>query len=333
MMNKIQLLFVLACAGFIVACSETTFTDELPLPEAPANPFDGIDYSENEIPPIEVDSSTFLGLHEYIFSKSCNQPGCHDGTFEPEFPTVQSAYNSLVYHPIIKNYATDPLQYRVQPGDPDASMLWHRLTIHNPPNFEQMPSSGNPLAQRELDLIREWIEAGAPDIYGNLPVLSSVQPTCYGVAAFLPDFGNYRIDTVRGGVIVNPFMAPTSEDVSLWFLYTDVTAAGDTIFGNELMHNMIKFSTDPYDFSDAVELQMELVIFPNLIPSVFSQFSGIPYPHYHNIVVNFEDLGFSPGEIVYMRTYVQDDDHDTPTEIPTSNNEIFILTYFSCVLQ
>ena len=78
------------------ACSDSLITEELPLPETPDNPFDGIDYSVNEIPSIEVDSSTFLGLHTYIFSKACNQPGCHDGTFEPEFPTVQSAYNYLV---------------------------------------------------------------------------------------------------------------------------------------------------------------------------------------------------------------------------------------------
>ncbi|MBK7268515.1 MAG: hypothetical protein IPI07_03030, partial [Flavobacteriales bacterium] len=31
--------------------------------------------------------------------------GCHDGTFEPEFRTIASAYNSLVYHPVIANDA------------------------------------------------------------------------------------------------------------------------------------------------------------------------------------------------------------------------------------
>ena len=96
---------------------------------------------------------------------------------------------------------------------------------------------------------------------------------------------------------------------------------------------MIRLSDDPYDFSGASDMQMQVVSFPNLIPSVFSQFIGFPVPYYQTISVNFSNLGFAPGDIVYMRTYVQDSDHDEPTEIPTGNNEIYLLTYFSCVLQ
>ena len=331
MLKKISLYSFLLFAFF--ACSESLITDDIPPPDPPANPFDDIDYSENEVPHIPVDSNTFLGLHQYIFSKACNQPACHDGTFEPEFRTVESAYNSLVYHQVTKNYDTNPQPYRVTPYEPDQSMMWDRLTIHNPPNFEQMPSSGIPLGQKELDLIEDWIASGAPDIYGNLPVLSSIQPTSYGVAAYLPDFNDFRIDTARGGLFFNPFMAPAAEDITLWFLYLDVTPAGDTIFGSELTHNTIKLSTDLYDFSNAVELQMENVLLPNLIPSVFSQPAGIPLPYYHTITLKPEDLDFEPGDIVYMRTYVQDEDHDEPTEIPTANNELVILSYFSMVLQ
>ncbi|MCB0618974.1 MAG: hypothetical protein KDC41_09780, partial [Saprospiraceae bacterium] len=63
------------------------------------------------------------------------------------------------------------------PGEPAASMLYHRLTIQNPPNFERMPASGNPLPDNLLQLIEEWIENGAPDIYGNLPMQTSAQPS------------------------------------------------------------------------------------------------------------------------------------------------------------
>ncbi|MCB0703760.1 MAG: hypothetical protein KDC34_00555 [Saprospiraceae bacterium] len=332
-MTKNHLLLLSLFCLLVFACSESLVTNEDPLPDPPENPFDGIDYSENEIPQIEVDSATFLGLHTYIFSQACNQPGCHDGTFEPEFRTVQSAYNSLVYHDIKKNYDVDPLPYRVTPGEPENSMIWHRLTMHNPPNFEQMPSSGIPLGQHELDLIQNWIEAGAPDIYGNLPSLSSVQPTALGLAAYLPDFNDFRVDTARGGVFFNPFMTLAAEDMELWFLYIDETPAGDTIFGNELTYNKIQFSDDPYDFSNAVELQMQVVLIPNFISSVFSQEVGFPIPYYQTITVNPASLGFAPGDIVYMRTYVQDSDHDTPTEIPTAANEIYIQTYFSCILQ
>ncbi|MBR9922733.1 MAG: hypothetical protein GYB31_18030 [Bacteroidetes bacterium] len=332
-MKNSKLILFLLLGLLVYACSESLQTDELPLPDPPDNPFDGVDYSINEVPEIEIDSNTFLGLHHYIFSKACNQPGCHDGTFEPEFRTVQSAYNSLVYHPIIKNYETDPLPWRVTPEEPENSMMWHRLTMHNPPNFEQMPSSGIPLGQAELDRIEDWIESGAPDIYGNLPMLSSLQPTSYGLAAYLPGLNDYRVDTIRGGIFYNPFATLAEEDLELWFLYTDVTPAGDTIFGNQLSYNKIQFSEDAYDFSNAIELDLQLEAFPNLVPSVFSQPAGFPLPYYHTITVNPASLGFEAGDIIYMRTYVQDSDHDEPTEIPTSSNEYYILSYFACVLQ
>ena len=87
---------IIAVAFF--ACKE----DRSYVPaEDPANPFDTVTYS-TPIPNVPIDSQSFLGLHQYIFSTTCAVPGCHDGAFEPDFRTVQSAYNTLVLHRVEK---------------------------------------------------------------------------------------------------------------------------------------------------------------------------------------------------------------------------------------
>ncbi len=334
-MKKLSYLFVLGLL-LAYACSDSLSESVIDPPDAPFNPFDTVNYDVSMIPEIEVDSHTILGLHYHIISKRCNQPGCHDGSFEPDYRTVQSTYSTLVYHGIEKNYVKqrdglDPLLYRVMPGEPDQSMLYHRIT-QDRPQFEQMPSSGIPLEQREIDLIREWIENGAPDIYGKPATYSSIQPICYGLLAYNEQ--GQRLDSIRGNFEFNPFLVrPSDGAITLWFLYLDVNPARDTLFGNALTHNKIKISNDAYDFSNAVELDMTVPLFPKLEPSAFSQPLGFPVPYYQNITFNPADYGFGVGDIVYLRTYVQDSDHSSPTELPESEMQFVLLTYFSFVIQ
>lgn len=336
---KKSFFFITGLAVLVFACSESTTQTDI-TPDPPHNPFDDIDYNSGVIPVAPVDSNTFLGLHTYILSKSCNQPACHDGTFEPDYRTVQSSYNTLVYHPITKNYdpaadGRNPLAYRVAPGDLDQSMIYHRLTMHNPPNFERMPSSGNPIPDKEIQLIADWIEAGAPDIYGNLPMPTSRQPLGFGMLAYLPDFFDLRIDTFRlDDNYLNPFIFPTGQDeMDIWFGFIDYDFEGTPSFGNTLSFNKIKFSTNPYDFSDAIEMDLEVVNDPQLIPSVFSQPNPDPLPYYQKITVNPASMGFSSEDIVYMRTYVKDDDHNEATESPADASQLIVKLHFSFYVQ
>jgi len=314
----------------IYACSETTSEVTIET-EAPENPFDGVDYSTGTNEMMPPDSSTFLGLHTYIFSSSCNQPACHDGTFEPDFRTVQSAYNSLVRHPINKNYdlaidGRNPLPYRVTPGKPDASMMWHRLTMHNPPNFEQMPSSGIALSQAKIDLIEAWILDGAKDIYGNEPMQTSHQPFSFGVLAYL---NNFRIDTIRPGSPFNSFQTLDNQEMELLFGYLDYDLNGDFKFGNTLTFNKLKLSLNPFDFSNAIELDLEVLPVPILMNSVFSQPDANTFPYYQRVSFNPNDLGFSAGDLVFMRSYIQDEDHDEVTENPQADTQVALQLYFS----
>lgn len=326
-------ILILLCVGLLVACGDSFTENVIPPDEMDTfNPFDTITYPDEMVPDIEVDSTSFLGLHTYIFSRSCNQPACHDGTFEPDFRTVQSAYNTLVLHPPKKNFASNPLPYRVMPGNPQESMMYRRITEHNPPNFEQMPSSGIPLEDHLIANVKTWIENGAKDIYDRDPMQSSVQPTSFGLVAF--NEAEDRIDTNRGGNNFNPFQVTQQDGViTAWFFYLDVTPAQDTVYGNTLEYNKIQFSNNPVDFSEAKEFDLEKVLFPLLEDSVFSIPLGFNLPFYHKIEIDPYSLGFSPGEVIYMRTYVQDSDHDEPTEIPESDSQFALQTYFAFLLM
>lgn len=317
---------------FFFSCKEKVSTTVLDVNQTePFNPFDTINYNTGNEINVPIDSSSFLGLHTHIFSKRCNQPACHDGTFEPDFRTVLSSYNTLVYHPIVKNYETDPLLYRVEPGASNSSMLFHRLTIDNPPNFESMPSSGIPLPADQIQLINNWILNGAKDMFGNNPVQTSLQPACYGIVAF-EYLGNdtLRVDTLRQGQNIDPFVVSGNTELDLWFLFIDRNVNEDYILGNELSYNKIKISRDAYDFTNAITLDLDIdLLNPLIINSIFSEPAGNDFPHYQHLVFNPSNYGFNSGDRLFIRTYVQDADHNFPTEIPKEESPFYIQSYFS----
>ena len=329
-MKIFSIIILLFIGTIIYSCDGTTTTTEIEL-EPIFNPYDTISSTDTAMTSPVVDSTSFLGLHYHIFSKRCNQPACHDGTFEPDFRTVQSAYNSLVFHEVIKNTPNDDFPYRVTPNDASLSMMYKRISEHQPPNFEQMPSSGIPLSDRQIELIKNWINNGAKDIYANDASQTSTQPNCYGLAAFLPSFNNQRIDTIRVDGRFSSFYAPADQSVNMWFLYVDINENGDETLGNILTYNTIKFSTNPYDFSNVPELN--LIMGFSAIGSIFSELISYQFPYYQNINFKPSDYGFAAGDVVYMRTYVQDSDHSFPTEIPKDNTPFYLHAYFSMVLQ
>ena len=132
-MWKPTLLFVLLL-GILGACTETT---ENPFDNSgPTTPID-----TTEVP---LDLNSIAGLHAEVIVPTCANSGCHDGTFEPDFRTIESTYNTLVYHPIIKNDPMGTYEYRVVPGDPDASQFMARLTYDIDGNSGVMPLGRRP---------------------------------------------------------------------------------------------------------------------------------------------------------------------------------------------
>ncbi|MDD9971050.1 MAG: hypothetical protein OXR73_32735, partial [Myxococcales bacterium] len=52
---------------------------------------------------------------------------------------------------------------RVTAGDPDTSLLMEKLEEAMPSCGGQMPPGGEPLPAEEIERIRSWIAAGAPN--------------------------------------------------------------------------------------------------------------------------------------------------------------------------
>jgi hypothetical protein len=157
------LFFALIMSFVLINCTEDDF---------PLNPYDGIDYGNTTLVIDTVSSTSFVKLHRDVLGPSCNVMGCHDGSFEPDFRTVESAYNTLVYHTIIKNNLAEDFTYRVVPGDTALSVLHERLTNCCFVNTnDRMPQDniGNALPEADLDAVTAWILEGAKDITGAIP--------------------------------------------------------------------------------------------------------------------------------------------------------------------
>ena len=77
--------------------------------------------------------------------------------------TKGKSYDSLVNQPTFQLPDTAPKR-RVAPGDPDASYVIQKI-VSAPPKFgKRMPFDGPPfLSQSDIQLIRSWIAAGAPN--------------------------------------------------------------------------------------------------------------------------------------------------------------------------
>ena len=120
-----------------------------------------------------LDPAGIAGLHQNVFQKTCANSGCHDGTFEPDFRTIESTYNTLVDQPVIKNDPQGSFNYRVVPGNAEASQLMARLTYDIDGNSGVMPLVIEPDSdwavnkETHIQNIRSWINDGAKDVFGN----------------------------------------------------------------------------------------------------------------------------------------------------------------------
>jgi hypothetical protein len=99
-----------------------------------------------------------------IFTANCALSGCHAGA-SPQLGQNLSAGNA--YASIVDVPSQEvPVLDRVEPGDPDRSYLVNKIegTAAAVGGVEtRMPLGQDPLPQSDIDLIRAWIAAGAPN--------------------------------------------------------------------------------------------------------------------------------------------------------------------------
>lgn len=279
-------MLLISCAFLINSCTKETDT--------PTNPYDNVDYNTDTTQEPTPDPISIIGLHKNIFSPRCAIPGCHDGTFEPDFRTVQSTYSTLVYQPVNKFSVNgvDSFDFRVIPTNVTGSFLHERLTTST---SDYMPSNGNKLSAEQISQIDQWITDGAKDEFGNVPVKPNNLPTMLGYAAFDSSI-TQRLDTIRkDGISYNPFIVQQNKNFILLFVMED-----DETPVSQFTFNKLKISTSKDNFTSATTYN-----------ATYINFFGFEVWQ-----VNLNSNAFTPGQDYYFRYYVNDGNHANNLEYP-----------------
>jgi len=286
----------------------------------PANPYDNVPPQPTDsVTLFKPDPKSFEGLHAYIFKPTCANSGCHDGTFEPDYRTILSTYNTLVYHPIVKNDPSNSYQYRVVPGDLSKSILYNRLTKDIDGQSGIMPLVVDPNSDWEakkaeyINNIKEWIENGAKDIFGNTPSLNNNAPQIQGVIGKTAGYLD-RNDSGQGALKV----LESETQLDIYFAFSD-----DKTLPQQLTNAKIRFSKNPDDFATAIDHPLQLLG----TPVNYKGYYGPNVDYYHKITINPKDYAILK-ETVYFRVYVTDSS-GKETEIPTKEGAYYIKNYFS----
>lgn len=291
----------------------------------PPNPYDSIVYPTPPAPIDTLNPNSIVAIHRDILRPSCSVPGCHDGSFEPDFRTVQSSTSTLVYAPIIKNNADSAFTYRVVPYDTAQSVLHERLTnccFVNQNDRMPQDNIGVPLETEYITRIENWIMGGAKNMFGQVAQYPNQAPQIgfYAVvdtfelntviaaanAGFPLSAETNRID----GIYYNPFILNANQNFAMLIaVEDDSTALGS------LEVNKLKFSYDPDDFSPTAPGYQERT----------AQF--ISYPGFEIWYVQLNTSLFNADEVVYMRYYVSDG--ESTTEMPRDEMVIQYKTFWS----
>jgi len=296
-MIRKKIFLVAAALLFIFSCEKD---------KEPANPYDDVNYDTDTTTIPTTDPNSIVGLHKNIFFPRCAKSGCHDGTFEPDYRTVMSTYSTLVYSPVIKP-TVDSISFfklRVKPFDAGNSFLIERLTTST---SDYMPSNGNRLAADDIDHIKTWINNGAKDQDGNVPVAPNLPPVITGL--IIIDQTSYVRDSIRlGNIAYNPIIVDSGQQVYVvWGVEDD-----STDYAN-LTTNQMKLSYDMDDFSAAITV------------------NAFYFPGVWLVPINAAD--FTPNDTVFMRYYVNDGNHSQPTEFPRDDYPFYYKYYCSFIVQ
>jgi hypothetical protein len=291
-----------------LACSDT---------EQPPNPFDGQVVSQDTVGLVltNPEPTSFAGIYKNILKPTCANSGCHDGTFEPDYRTMGSAYNTLVYQSPIKNDGN--YTYRVEPYNAQGSVLMARLKNLITPSMpiQVEPDSDWPQKKDEyISNIQTWINGGAPDITGNIRQINHPAPELLGAGAAINNAWMIR------DADIGPLLMPGgTNNVRFYFAFRH-----DELLPTDLTYNRIAFSENANAFDGAQQMQLQILATPRLERGFYG--GVVEYTHYIDLD---PAAGFSAQqEQWYFRVYVQDTQNPV-TEIPTNNGIYYIKSYMS----
>lgn len=108
--------------------------------------------------------ATFADVQQMIFAPSCAMELCHDAVSATGGLVLDeaNAHEQLVGIPPTTFAANAAGLLRVAAGDPDRSFLLVKLLGPPPDQGSRMPLALPPLDPEQIDLVRRWIEQGAP---------------------------------------------------------------------------------------------------------------------------------------------------------------------------
>lgn len=278
------------------------------------NPYDSIDYNDTVVIIDTLSASSFLSLHQEVFSPSCNVLGCHDGSFEPDFRTVQSSYNTLVWHSILKNNLEESFVYRVVPGDTANSVLYERLTNCCFVNVnDRMPQDniGNSLSKEDLDKIANWILEGAKDITGETPTEPNNLPNVEYYFVTNAAYDSTYSDNRENNLFYNPFFMPANEQVNFIFRVTD-----DHTDAGSMLVNELSISEYLDDFNNSI----------NVTSQTFES-------SYNVWILAFDTSILEIGKTYYFRYTINDGENTVNTTYPNNQTSVIYKSMWSFTLQ
>ncbi|MEP7197803.1 MAG: hypothetical protein ABI851_14890 [Saprospiraceae bacterium] len=275
-------------------------------PEAPENPFDNYNPKQDTVKFIfnDPDSSSIAGLYTFVFKPTCANSGCHDGTFDPDFRTLESSYHTLVFRDAIKQ--DGQFFIRVKPFAPDESVLLARLRNLVSP---QMPIQIEPDSDwdknktKYIQWIENWIRSGAPSLDGTISKEGLAQTHLQGCLASYRDTGKIERRPFSG-----PLLLDSLKDSIELFVAFKNDVQDPLTFSN----TKILFSSNPHVFdSSAVAFDLE-----KLSPSLREiglYGDSVTYTH----KVNLLSKSILPNnKQIFFRIYLKDQANPI-SELPT----------------
>jgi hypothetical protein len=289
--------------------------------DEPANPYaDLVHTVDNDNPTADnLPEGSFAWLHAKIFKPNCANSGCHDGTFEPEFRTLASSYNSLVHHPVIANNPQNSFSYRVVPGNAGASWLHERLTVDVENTTGIMPavvdvtSDWDQYSALYIEKVTAWINDGAKDMFGNNapPLGTNAPPLVYGLVVFptgnTTDPYPREENSIYG---IGSILVPATT-VDIYVLpYDDIALQTGfaTVDG--------KLSESVSDFNGATNFSFGLTT-----PLTAMDFNDGSQTFYYKATVDLSAL--ESGSSQYLRVYMNDGVQSGLTEVPNNSSNYF----------
>ena len=224
-----------------------------------------------------------------------------------------------MYQPVIKNDPQGSYEYRVVPNNVEESWLYNRVTTDDQ-ILGRMPLYDNPLTEGQLKSIRDWINAGAPDMFGMPASLPNRQPVPRGLAAFL-DIGGfeYRVDTIRDNG-TSPFAVLKNNTLDLWLDLSD-----DSTQLSELQNLRFEFTEEFDDYTNAQVVSATYHPNPKVVPDYYG--AGNAGAFYWRVRV--QTSSFTPNKVTFFRFLVNDGSHSEDYVFPLSHLPFNIKTFLS----